>query len=280
MINVVFYGYKSKNLLDACLLLKSNASNKNNYYAIDQSNINKLNKFSDYQINYRHVKWDSLYSKYFLIKNMIAEFEDNSYLLLINDAIYLNKDWDNFLINNIKDNEILSGYHQTLFEDEYKFFPAIKYLHSKDFKNSGWIEDNIIFGKKRDIISVLDKTDKLKQHGFNIISSLNAFVKKISVISLPTDIVDDSLSTFNTQDYYPFSRTHNYNEVIRYVNCKESIFGTIDLETIKNFNNKILYGINQLSELPFISNDIEYDPKMNIDSMSEKRFLNIITSIE
>lgn len=280
MIHVILYGYKSKNLLDACLLLKGNASNKNKYHVIDQSNINKMSKFSDNEINYKHIKWDSLYSKYFLIKNLISEFDDESYILLLNDSLYLDKNWDNILIENIKVNQILSGYHYIYFEDKYKFFPEYRYSDNKDFEETGWVEDSIIFAKKKDLSYILEKTEKLKQEGFSIISSLNALFKNIQVVSIPTNMVNNSLSTFNTQDYYPFSRTHNYNEVIKYVKSQESIFGKLEEEVVKSFNNKIGYGINQLSEVPFLSNDIEYDARMKIDDMSEQRFLNTITSIE
>lgn len=281
MINVFYYGYKSKNLLDASIALKNNAIDESiNYNAIDQSNIDKHIKFNDSKINYIYYKWDSLKSKYKILIEALSMINDEDHILLINDAIFLQKGWDHLLISSLENKSILSGYHSVSFRDNYKFFPDIVLENNDSFVETSWIQDNIIFGKKKDVFLILRNTDKLKQYGFDIMSSINAFVDGIKVISIPTNLVQDSMSTFNSHDYYPFSRMHNYNEVIKYVKSKDSIFGELDEETIKQFNNKIGYGINYLSEVPFIENDIEYNLWMKIDAMSEKRFLETITAIE
>ena len=60
------------------------------------------------RIKYNFIKWDSIISPIFL-KNEIFKSLNVDYYLEIGDGIFLNDNWDEYLIKNIKDNEVLSG---------------------------------------------------------------------------------------------------------------------------------------------------------------------------
>lgn len=281
MIHVVFYGYKSKNILDACIALRNNAISKDiEYSVIEKSNIKKTSKYNEIGIKYYYNKWDSLTSKYTLIHDVVANKHPSDYILLINDAIVLQKGWDEFLLSlNESNSLIISGYKKVFFDDYYKFFPKTFFVNSDKLEKTNWVEDNIIFGRLENLRKIMSSSEKLKQNGFNVLASFNAFVNNVDVYSIPTSMVDDSMSTFDTQDYYPFSRNHNYNELIKYIKGKESLFGKLEMDTIHRFNERMSYGFDRLVEIPFIVNDTEYDQHMEIDDLSEKRFLNIVKSI-
>jgi hypothetical protein len=276
-IKVVYYGYKSKMLYDAVRENSHRASKTSELITVvfDQINLERRLRFKDICNLYHHIKWDTLDSRFSYRQSEIKK-NDYDYILMINDALILDHDWDIKLMSAVDDKSIVSGFNKINFdESDIRFYPNYKIETNESFTETSWVSNSFIFGKK-ETIQLLPDIGFLKDKGEEEFLSLSCFVNDIKIFAMPSNFVDTSKSTYNTQDYYAFSRRHNYAKVIDMFQGKSDILPEISCEVIEKFSEIHKYDFSKLHYFPYSINDIKYQVRMEIDDIGEERFfLNI-----
>lgn len=281
-IKVVYYGYKSKMLYD---VVKENSLRASKNYEIvtivfDQTNIERNSKFNEICNRYEHIKWDTLESKFGYRQSEINK-DDYDYMLVINDAILLDYGWDETLVSLCSsDDVVVSGCNNLVFDNSIvKFYPLYQKLDNDCERETAWIQNTFIFAN-RTIMQKMPDISFLKDFGEEEILSLHCFLKNIRVIAMPTEFADLRQSTYNTQDYYPFSRRHNYKEVIDVFRGKSQRYPEITSADIQNFSKLHNYPFHDLNYFPYNTNDIGYRVRMEIDDIGEERFFLKINKLK
>ena len=266
-IGVCLYGYQSKNIIDSLnnLLKKSSGNNKLLVNIIDQNNIERSRKISNeythIKIKYNFIKWDSIISPIFL-KNKIFKSLNVDYYLEIGDGIFLNDNWDEYLIKNIKDNEVLSGNKSISVIKKNLFQLDKRYQDGDSLSNSIMIDRDFIFSKYSTYNSI-EKPIYLKYNGEEESMSIDLLEKEIVLKCLFTGFYSNFCKDLSLEQYVPFSLNHGYNLFIEKYR-----------EKIKKY-----YGLDLLS-LPFNTDDVLYSiDRSKIDKIGGNRYLNKIKVI-
>lgn len=274
---VFFYSYKSKELkkcIDS-LLMNHSKNTELEIHVYDRNNMNRSRQF--YEIPYNHIVWDSTESN-FTFRDDFINSNSADYILVLDGAKTFIKDWDEVLINNLNNNEIISGNHSIEFKNDFhKFFITYKKDIVKEKTLTKWIDPSFIF-TTFEIFKNLPSLSKLKYHGQEEVLSAYCFANNIKIYSMDTDFLIELDNAIYKQDYIPFSLNHNYNLVIDMFKGKENVFFKTPLN-IKDFEKFLGYAVSKLSYHPFPENDIEYSTQTSIDDLEGERFFGGINSI-
>lgn len=267
-IKVFIYSYKNKNLFEMIsdIILKESGMNNIEYYIYDQSNIDNGLKYSGIDnIFYHHIYWDDTFSITHYRKNFLMGSSD--YYLELSDKIVLNNDWDDFLIKNIKEKNVISGKNKvSLF---YKnIFIEKKYEKTKDISLNNFVDFDLVFTKFNNAIAFF-QLSTLKDVGQDIYSSVLLMDKGLDIFSLP-----DSFYFIHDKDqdqYLPYSKYHGYNQMIKKI--KE-----INTEKFDKFHNIKLF---EMKPMPYQVDDfLNGRGSSSLDTRSEGRYTSSYNTIE
>jgi hypothetical protein len=266
-ILVHFYGYKSKLMPEAVEQLVYNQSGQNTIDIVvyDQTNVARPEKFSDYA--YHHIHWDSLISRFSYI-NVSKSIDDYDFFMYVDGAKMFEKNWDiELVMGSANGKVVISGSNSIVFDKEnYRFYPEYTKVKTNLSVETGWVVKDFFF-VSFDLFRALPDVSIFKYHGAEEFYSMFLANNRIPVIAISSLWVIDKEPSISERDFVPFSIYHNYDKVI---NCfkKRSglVAGASQLSRITG------YDFSMLSYFPYQINDVEYNPMMNLDLMSEKRF--------
>lgn len=275
-IGVLIYSYKGKQVKETIDSIINNLSNKYNIEItlIDQNPINRKEQFSKFfKINYVHIFWDLQLSpcKH---KSDFIKFSNSKYNLILGDSIIFSKNWDEILINFIKEkNIIISGNTFKKISNENLFYIKKDNLSIDNFTLTNFIDRDFIFGSKENLNKV-KYPYYLKYNGEEEAFSIELFSKLINIYACPTELYSN-ISNKNLEVLYsPFSINHNYNEVIDLIKYGKNKYSELLNNNIKNFSNFHNFDFNKLNKLPFNTNDVEYNPeKLNFNKVDARKFV-------
>jgi hypothetical protein len=277
-IKVIIYSYKGKKLQSVIENLQKNSSGYNKiFYDIwDQYPLLRDTTIGKMQnVNYQHIFWDHVYgpSKYI---NISIESCKEEYVLILSDNIFLLENWDEVFLNTINGtNNILSGQGKTIIMQDDIFFIKTLNDHSSTATISNWIDKDFIFCKKSQI-SLIKYPKYLKYLGINETMSILAFCNNINIVSLPSDsfvkISDNTIGKL----YTPFSIIHKYNEMLQLIKTGKNNYINLDglPRTLQDFTSFHSLSVDSLKYLPFIQDDVDYDPhEMKFDKLDSRKFM-------
>ena len=295
-IEVILYAFKSKKVIEKIKKMIENASGKNriiirliDQYQLDRSkNFNEsLSQFKDlHKFFYHHVFWDYIQSPIQLQEQRIKSSIAN-YIMLIDDRVNLNKNWDSELIDFAKNKEIIiSGKGTPHFEQLNPFYVEHTRKESNKFELTQYIVDNFIFAHRHTFFNGENNgyilPSYLKIAGFEEAFSLQCFAKGIDIFSCPSNFyTQDLVNSFNDYDVYvPFSRIHNYNQIIKLFTSGTNDYIKIDNHAINSFIEFHNFNFKNLAPLTYEKNDVSYATQDSVfDKMDGRRFLDGVKSI-
>lgn len=269
-INVFIYSYKVKDLLKNILSIINNESHENKiiYHIFDQNTLDRSYNFKSIKNTfYRHISWDDTKGIPFYRKHVLFD-QRADYFLELSPNISLTSEWDNLLIKSLKENTIISG----------NFFKNISIKNSNLVFNkkyndvileSNFIDMDLIFLKQKDSI-FLNQLNCLKHYGQELFASTLSLNKGIKIFSMNSTFykiksVDQDIM------YYPYSKTHGYNEMI---------------DIINNLNNDLFESFHKIKvsaipKLPYQINDVPYsDVRISLDNANTLKFHSGYNKIE
>lgn len=266
-ILVHFYGYKSKLMPEAVNKLISNQSGQNivDVVVYDQTNVSRPEKFV--QCEYSHVYWDNLTSRFYYL-NISKSRSGYDFFMYVDGAKMFNKDWDiEFVDRNSLEQLLLSGSNKLVFDTEsYRFYPQYSKVETESPIETGWLVKDFFF-TKFDLFKRFPDISMFKYHGMEEYLSMFLANHKVPVVSVSSSWVVDNEPNILEKGFLPFSIYHNYTKVIdSFKKRNDSIAGVDELSRITG------YDLAMLKYFPYPVNDVEYNPIMNLDIMSERRF--------
>lgn len=269
-IDVLVYGFKSKGLPESVKKLIDNQSGTNEISVIvyDQTNLNRQEKFEN--IEYRHIQWDSMISKFKYLKDTVSN-SSAEYFMYVDGEVYLEKNWDMELVMGHGGRDIvISGNHSLEFDfSDYKFYTKYNLHKIETTTMTNWIKKELMF-MSTDRFKSMPNLSLLKHNGIEEIYSLFCALNNVRVYALASAWYQTHGSIYDN-DFIPFSPNSNYNMVIDTLKSFPSRLFPIPVD-VGVLSNLVGYDFQRLSKLPFERNDIEYDPVMNLDSMASERF--------
>jgi hypothetical protein len=269
-IDVFVYGFKSKGLPDSVnqLIKNQSGTNRISVTVYDQTNLNRNEKFDE--VKYIHLQWDGMDSKFKHLRNNVLG-SNSDYFLYVDGEVYLEKNWDMELVMGHGGRDIIiSGNHDLDFDlSEYKFYTKYNNKKIETTTKTNWVKKELIFMSTNRFKS-MPNISLLKHNGIEEIYSLFCALNDIEVYALSTAWYR-SLGSIYDNDFIPFSPNSNYNMVVDTLRSIPNRLFTTPVDAIV-LSNRIGYDFQKLSKLPFERNDIDYDPVMNLDSMSSERF--------
>jgi hypothetical protein len=297
-INVVMYSYKSKNAIDTLADLMKKTSD-NVFIFIhwhDQNAINRsklledlVNTYKNCNGQYVHINWDNnegaVNYKDIRLKSTVG----GKYHMTITPGTKLFQNWDNEFINYVKDkNVIISGNKQVKFDNSKIFFVNKTFNDASDYTVTNYIDRNLIFGNvvmmKNSKLGDYNFPGWLKYYGEEEVLSLQYFTDNIQIVCAPTKLVNideyNTLTDFN--HYVPFSKYHNYNQVIKLfkTGANERI-GHYGQEKIDKFSKTHNFDFSSLHWLQFWGNDVAYTVgETSYDKLGGRRFIKQIKEVE
>jgi hypothetical protein len=297
-INVVMYSYKSKNAIDTLADLMKKTSD-NVFIFIhwhDQNAINRsklledlVNTYKNCNGQYVHINWDNnegaVNYKDIRLKSTVG----GKYHMTITPGTKLFQNWDNEFINYVKDkNVIISGNKQVKFDNSKIFFVNKTFNDASDYTVTNYIDRNLIFGNvammKNSKLGDYNFPGWLKYYGEEEVLSLQYFTDNIQIVCAPTKLVNideyNTLTDFN--HYVPFSKYHNYNQVIKLfkTGANERI-GHYGQEKIDKFSKTHNFDFSSLHWLQFWGNDVAYTvSETSYDKLGGRRFIKQIKEVE
>jgi hypothetical protein len=266
-ILVHFYGYKSKSMPEAVEQLVHNQSGKNTIDIVvyDQTNIARPEKFNNFE--YHHIHWDSLVSRFSYI-NLDKSRPGYDFFMYVDGSKMFEKNWDvELVMGNSSRKVFLSGSNNIVFDKEnYRFYPAYNKVKTESAVETGWVVKDFFF-VPFNLFRILPNVSMFKYHGAEEVYSMFLANNNIPVIAISSLWVVDKEPGILEKDFVPFSLYHNYDRVISsFKKINVLVDGVDELSVITG------YDFPMLSYFPYQINDVEYDPTMNLDLMSEKRF--------
>ncbi len=273
-IDAIIYSYKNKNLRLVVESLLKNTVNDIFVYVFDQHPLDRSSMFQDNRISYEHIFWDAIQSPCERRGN-IVNVSNADYILQLSDDIVVSNNWDQFLIAFISEEQrIVSGNKKVKLENSEKFFLKASGETSSNFELSGYIDRNFIFAA-RNIWNSIAYPYYLKYNGEEEMMSLDFFRAGKNIYSAPESTYEDLNVRTLENVYVPFSKNHNYNDVVKNLN------GDV-LKSEKDFprsRNDFLkfHGIENLhlKELPFSTNDVLYNPYgLSFQDIDARKFIS------
>lgn len=295
-IEVILYAYKSKVAIEKIKELVQRSSGKYNILVrfLDQYQLDRTKNFKKmseeflnlYKFVYHHIFWDYIKSPIELKEQRIKSSVAN-YILLIDDRVSLSDNWDSDLINFVQDkNIIVSGNGSITLNQKNDFFIETEISELKHFSLTNYISESFIFAKKNTYFDIENNgrimPTYLKYAGFEQALSLQCFDKGIDIFSCPSRLyAKDLINRFEDFNLYiPFSKIHNYNQVIRLFADGSNNYTVVSKDSIQSFINFHQFDFKKLSPLPYEKNDVSYSTQDSIfDKMDGRRFLDGVKSI-
>ena len=276
-ILVLIYSYKGKNLKDVVDNVFKNSSGKRKIKVIvsDQHPLNRRDTFSSIDCSYFHIFWDFITSPCHH-KNSFIRTNLSKYSLILGDSVMVPKNWDDDLVSLVEENNcVISGSGKTVLGIESLFFLKKENIHSDSFSVTQYIDRDFIF-VLTSFLSEVKYPTYLKYNGEEESLSVKIFTKGVDIYSAPSNYYKKVSENLIGEIYVPFSLNHNYNEAISLLQNGSNSFENINgLErSVEDFN--IFHGniFQHLNNLPFHTNDVEYDPQaLSFNKVDARRYL-------
>jgi len=266
-IKVFVYSYKNKGLLSFCENLQKNAFNEVVIDVYDQNTIDRSELFNKKSnINYKHINWDDRKSIYdYRLESLSNKFD---YFLSISDSTIFNLGWDNELIKECENLNIVSGKDLVSLKIN-KFFILTENKICDYVSQSQWISEDFIFLKMIDS-SFFPKLNFLKKNGDNLLLSILFTEIGFKIKSMKSSFYDKIIQD---EKYTAYSKYHGYNKLLLLIKNK-----TIKYEKFEKYHDLDLLS---LKPLPFDTDDVAYNKiKYTIDTPDATRFHSKIKKIE
>ena len=157
-----------------------------------------------------------------------------------------------------------------------------------NFTKTNYIDRNFIFGNvimmKNSNLGTFNFPGWLKYHGEEEALSLQYFKDSIDIYAAPENIVKiGRYTTIEDFNYYvPFSKYHNYNELISlFKNNYNNIVGPVDADIVNDFSKYHNFSFSSLENLPFPTNDVNYRiTDSSYDRVDGNRFIKQIRKVD
>jgi hypothetical protein len=283
-INVIIYSYKGKLLKDVVKNTLNNSSSIHNisFQIFDQHPLNRKELFNDItDLQYMHIFWDHITSPCKYKSNSIKS-SNFDYTLLISDSIMLTKNWDSVLVNYVGNkNIVVSGKGKTLIENKNIFYLNKKEIKSTGFEINNWIDRDFIFTQTSTLKNI-EYPEYLKYNGEEEVLSMSYFCNGIDVYSADSSFYTKDLLNGIETTYHTFSEDHNYNEFINLLKNGFNKYITLTglSKTVEEFSNFHQISRDYLKPLPFLKDDVFYDPQVNVfDKIDSKKFMTKVNYI-
>lgn len=268
-LDVIIYSYKGKYVKEVIKNVKEYSSN---IFLIDQHPIDRKEIFRDDVTEYRHVFWDWQISPCFHKKEYIYKSK-SKYLLILSDNIILNKNWYHEFISFIKDNIVLSGAGKLKLVNN-KFFLNKEITDSSEYSLTNFINRDFIFCNK-DVFDKVEYPEFIKYNGEEEVLSLMMYGSGYSIHSVPSNLISNIGDKNLESIYVPFSKNHKYNSALNFIKmgrCQE-LKTEIDQKILNNFHLFHEGKINNIKPLPFIDDDVLYNPNsLNFLKVNGRKF--------
>lgn len=247
------------------IILNQSGQNIVDVVVYDQTNVSRPEKFSKYE--YHHIHWDNLLSRFSYI-NISKSKNNYDFFMYVDGAKMFEKNWDiELVMANQGKRIVLSGNNDIIFNKEnYKFYPEYYKERINLAVETGWLVKDFFF-MPFDLFKTLPDISMFKYHGMEEVYSMFLARSGIPVIAIPSAWIDDKEPSILEKDFIPFSIYHNYAKVI---DCFKR--GTGLVSGVDELSKITDYDFSMLRYFPYPINDVEYNPVMNLDLMSERRF--------
>lgn len=274
-IAVVIYSYKGKTLKDVVSNINENSSKEHviNIYILDQSPLIKNEYYNEISnVSYKHKFWDYPYGQPFY-RFETARNTEEEYVLILSDNILLSKNWDLELIKEYKTNSVISGQGVPTITNN-NFYLYNNPSHRNTFGLSNFIDKDFIF-LSRELFKNTNYPTFLKYNGESEYLSLYWFTRGIEIYSCPSNFYNKSGKNSIDHVYVPYSKDHNYNEVINIIKGQTSKFADLGSKnTVSSFLSYHNINSETLFPLPYQTNDVEYDCYNNtFDKLDGRKFI-------
>jgi hypothetical protein len=276
-ILILIYSYKGKNLKDVVDNVIESSSGKNKIKVIvsDQHPLNRRENFSSTSCSYFHVFWDFISSPCYH-KNNFIKANLSKYSLILGDTVMLPKNWDEDLVNFVEENNcVVSGSGKISLGLDNLFFLNKEKGYTDKFSVTQYIDRDFVFGLTSFLADIKYPT-YLKYNGEEESLSIKIFTRGVDIYSVPSDYYTKISDSLIGQIYVPFSLNHNYNEAISLLKSGVNSFENINglersVEDFNIFHNNVFQSLNNL---PFHTNDVEYDPQaLSFNKVDARRYL-------
>jgi len=271
-IKVFIYSYKNKDLSNQLQEIIDNESKSNSirYYVYDQNNVNRdflFNKFGD-NVKYNFIRWDDLKSITHHRNLTILNQNNTDYYFEINPNISVFKNWDEYLISNIHEKNIISGFGKSKLNID-RFYIIDKSDYTNNICESNYMDIDFIFCKLSDAMHLM-RLRQLKDLGQNLFATLIFMGNGYKIMSLPSNLYNKKIQD-NSDTYKAFSANHGYNDMLNevksYNNDNFESFHDIKIADIKN--------------IPYQVNDVPYDNyQISIENLDNPRFLSGYSKVQ
>ena len=226
----------------------------------------------------KYIFWDHITSPSKYIQTSLSSSKEE-YVLILADNVILPERWDSVFINLTNGtSKILSGQGKTNILQKDLFFLTEEIEKTNEPTISHWINKDLIFCKKSYFL-LFQYPQYLKHFGINEVLSVSAFCHGIDVVSLPsesfTKIADDTVGVL----YTPFSIKHNYNDAISLLKTGINKYSNLTnlKRTVQEFASLHSLSTDTLKPLPFLEDDVQYDPHNNsFDKIDSRKFMTKI----
>lgn len=264
-IKVFIYSYKNKNLLENLQDIINKQSNENDisYYIYDQNNVNRDFLFNKIRANiiYNHVRWDDISSITHHRSMALLHYSNSKYYLEINPNISLMDKWDIYLLDNIEDKKIISGFGVPILSINKSYVVSDR-QYSDSIKETNYIDTDLIFCSQIDAMTLI-KLKNLKQIGQDLFASLLFINKGYKIYSLPSSLYNKTVQE-NLDTYKAFSINHGYNKMLSIVKNENN-------EKFESFHH---ISLKNISPIPYQIDDVSYtNYKISLENMDTPRFL-------
>lgn len=299
-INVIIYSYKNKNLKNVIVNLIEQSSKKNNIFinVYDQSTLTKWEQFGtfnehseskwDYteyfsKLNYTHIFWDKIKGPCYY-KNQHLENSKYLYTMILSDNIYLNKDWDEELLQNLQGTySVISGKNKVTLTNDGLFYLKKEEATTDKFDKTYFVNRDLIFGHTA-TLKQIGYPWYMKYHGEEETLSMLYFANNIKIYSCPDTFYKKDGDNTLEYLYTTFSKYHNYNQMIELFKKQKNKYEDIDkplMGDIPSFFRLHNINLDSLNYLPFLLDDVQYDPDVSLFiDIDSKKFMTKINYID
>lgn len=266
-INTVLYSYKGPHLVEVCKALIESTELVLHISVLDQHPLDRESKLRElYNIDYQHQFWDKIDGPtWFKEETIFDEKLDAEYTLVISDDVVVTPGWLESCIEFLNNNKkvLISGQGRKKAFNKDKYFLEAKDMGETDlFSLTNLIDRNFIFGYT-ETFRMTGYPRDIKYYGEEEALAIRCIDKGISIYSAPNNLYKDLKSRTIESLYCPFSKEHNYNNVVRLMNSEAGV------EWLKKINIEVAP-----IELVYQNNDVEYDPyKLKFTDLGGERFI-------